>query len=162
MSEECTCYNAYCHWLPLDGKGIQIWSTQIWDRENIGRKWIKQSKNESKLGSPFALTPWKQSWLYNWQTKQKTLFYMELISTTTHAQVSKISEFINISKMKLIFEFKVWLNPSWVDCAKYLAVTTYQFCFCRTFSVEDFHITFWSPVQFKVGSGSIYMKHNSN
>jgi hypothetical protein len=31
------------------------------------------------------------------------LFYMELISITTHEQVSKISEFINISKMKLIF-----------------------------------------------------------
>lgn len=108
-------------------RGWNLVDTDFGQREH----WKKVNitiKKGVQPGQPFCPDSWKQSWLYNWQTKQKILFYMELISITTHQQVSKISEFINISKMKVSFEFNVWLNPSWVDCAKYLAVTTCQFC----------------------------------
>jgi hypothetical protein len=108
VSEECTCYNACCHWLPLDGKGVEIWSTQIWDRERTLEE--SQYNNQKNTPTQAALLPSLLKTILTVQliNQLQILFYMELISITTHEQVSKISEFINISKMKLIFKFKVW------------------------------------------------------
>jgi hypothetical protein len=55
VSEECTCYNACCHWLPLDGKGVEIWSTQIWDRERTLEE--SQYNNQKNTPTQAALLP---------------------------------------------------------------------------------------------------------
>lgn len=130
MSEECTCYNASCHWLPLDGKGLKFGQQRFGTERTLEES---QYNNQKNTPTQAALLPSLLKTILTVQltNQAKILFYMELISITTHEQVSKISEFTNISKMKLIFEFKVWLNPPVELTVQNVCqlVSTCQFCF---------------------------------
>lgn len=57
MSEECTCYNASCHWLPLDGKGLKFGQQRFGTERTLEESQYNNQKKHSNPGSPFALTP---------------------------------------------------------------------------------------------------------
>jgi hypothetical protein len=130
VSEECTCYNACCHWLPLDGKGVEIWSTQIWDRERTLEE--SQYNNQKNTPTQAALLP---SLLKTILTVQLTNQLQNIILHGTYLNNHTWTSFKNFWIHKHFkdeadfLSLKFGLNPSWVDCAKYLAVSTCQFCF---------------------------------